>query len=200
MDHQFRTEKLQLKHGVHPTQVQLQQQGLKPRLGQQDEGRLARPAQELEGHGSKRKKKVVKPRSRARTFLKTLAWAENAQDQASTLASPAYLQDPRQEDAPRADRRRGRDLRGLQVLRPLLSSTPADRGGRGGRSAAGSAGKLEAARQRRRAPEGDRGRARTRRRTASEPPLEVLRRLPGGRSATCGVSPGQSRRRRETAV
>ncbi len=80
-DHQFRTEKLQLKHGVHPAQLQQQAQ----KAGQPGQGRPK---------GSKdsgqRKQKQVKTRTSA-AILETTAWAETAQASVLKVLAPAYL-------------------------------------------------------------------------------------------------------------
>jgi hypothetical protein len=89
LDHQFRTEKQQLKYGVHPTQVELQQQGLKPRSVKTKVGTPGRPPGTKDS--GPRKQKQVKPRSRA-TFLQTLSWAENAQAKIGQLTAPVYLE------------------------------------------------------------------------------------------------------------
>lgn len=78
-DHEFRTEKLQLKHGVHPNQLQ---QGTPGQPGQ------GRPKQSKDS--GPRKQKTVSPRTSA-VFFQTMAWAENAQAKIGTLSSPAYL-------------------------------------------------------------------------------------------------------------
>lgn len=75
-DHQFRTEKLQLKHGVHPAQVA------------QSPQQPGRPKQAKDG--KKRKQKTVTPRTSAQ-FFQTFAWAENAQARIGQLASVPYL-------------------------------------------------------------------------------------------------------------
>lgn len=81
MDHQYRTEKLQLKHGVHPTQ--LKPTPVKTGVSGQGRPKNAKDSQ-------KRKQKTVKPRTSA-AFFSTMAWAENAQAQIMQLAAPAYL-------------------------------------------------------------------------------------------------------------
>lgn len=83
-DHQFRTDKTLLKHGAHPNQVQMQQQGTKPK-GQPGQGR---PKQSKDA--TKRKQKKVVPRTSA-TFFQTMAWAENAQAKIGQFAGPYYL-------------------------------------------------------------------------------------------------------------
>lgn len=77
-DHQFRTEKLQLKHGAHPNQQE-------KAPGQPGQGRPKNAKD-----SQKRKQKVVKPRTSAKLF-QTMAWAENAQAQLEQLAKPALL-------------------------------------------------------------------------------------------------------------
>lgn len=83
-DHQFRTEKLQLKHGVHPLQQPAAPGAAKPK-GQPGQGRPKNAKD-----GEKRKQKVVKPRTSA-VFFQTMAWAENALGTIGALAAPAYL-------------------------------------------------------------------------------------------------------------
>lgn len=81
MDHQFRTERLQLKHGVHPSQMR----PTPVKTGVPGQGRP-----KLSKDRVKRKQKVVKPRTSA-AFFRTMAWAENAQQQILHVAGPAYL-------------------------------------------------------------------------------------------------------------
>lgn len=81
-DHQFRTEKLQLKHGAHPNQVQ--PDGAKPK-GQPGQGRPKNASDT-----QKRKQRTVKPRTSA-TFFQTMAWAENAQAKLGQIAGVGYL-------------------------------------------------------------------------------------------------------------
>jgi len=83
-DHQFRTEKMQLKHGVHPLQQPAAPGAAKPK-GTPGQGRPKNAKD-----GEKRKKKVVKPRTSA-VFFQTMAWAENAQATIGAIAAPGYL-------------------------------------------------------------------------------------------------------------
>jgi hypothetical protein len=83
-DHQFRTEKMQLKHGVHPNQLQMQQ----VKMGGVKTGAPGRPKNAKDS--GPRKKKVVQPRTSA-VFFETMAWAENAQSRIGEIAGAAYL-------------------------------------------------------------------------------------------------------------
>lgn len=78
-DHQFRTDKLQLKHGVHPNQLQT------PLKGVPGQGRP--PGKKDSGP---RKQKTVKPRTSA-DFVSALAWAQEAQAKIARTMSPVYL-------------------------------------------------------------------------------------------------------------
>lgn len=80
-DHQYRTERLQIKHGVHPNQIE-------NTLNKTKVGSPGRPKQAKDKH--KRKEKEIKPRTSA-SYLKTLAWTNDAQDKISTITSSAYL-------------------------------------------------------------------------------------------------------------
>jgi hypothetical protein len=99
-DHQFRMEKLQMKHGVHPAQQQQDGQpgagtppGGKPK-GQPGQGR---PTNSKDS--TKRKQKTVNPRKgapaqRARAsaeFMMDLTWAREAQRSISEVVHPAFL-------------------------------------------------------------------------------------------------------------
>lgn len=79
-DHQYRTERLQLKHGVHPNQMQ--QQGPTGVSGQ------GRP--KMSKDSGPRKQKTVKPRTSA-SFIEGLAWAEDAQARVAKMVTPAFL-------------------------------------------------------------------------------------------------------------
>jgi hypothetical protein len=81
-DHQYRTERLQLRHGVHPLQQPAQP------------GQPGRP-QGAKDSGPRKQKRVL-PRSKAdasdrAVFLDTLAWADRALADIGRLAAPAYL-------------------------------------------------------------------------------------------------------------
>jgi hypothetical protein len=75
-DHEFRMERLQLRHGVHPAQV-AQQPGQPGRpTGRKDSG--------------PRKQKRVTPRASA-VFMQTLAWAEQAMAGIGKVTAPLLL-------------------------------------------------------------------------------------------------------------
>jgi hypothetical protein len=82
MEHQYRTEKLQLKHGVHPNQ--LDQQGQSQR-GQPQQGR-PRNSKDTQ----KRKRRTFKVRTKA-ALLEAFSWAEDAMRTIAEVTGPAYL-------------------------------------------------------------------------------------------------------------
>jgi hypothetical protein len=84
-DHQFRTEKLQLKHGVHPAQVALNTPTPGTKKGQPGQGRPKNS-----NDTKPRKQKRVTPRTSA-SFFEATAWASNAQAKILQVLGPAYL-------------------------------------------------------------------------------------------------------------
>lgn len=79
-DHQFRTERLQLRHGVHPNQ--LQQGPVKKGMPGQGRPKQARDQE---------KRKERNPKIRTHAFVRDVAWAESAQATITRLTLPAYL-------------------------------------------------------------------------------------------------------------
>jgi hypothetical protein len=78
-DHQIRTEKLHIKHGIHPNQL-----AALPK-GESGEGR---PKNSKDS--KKRKQKTVNPRTSAE-FLDKFAWAESTQTKINLVTSKAFL-------------------------------------------------------------------------------------------------------------
>lgn len=81
MDHDYRTQKLQLKHGVHPNQLPQNPKGVSGQgrpVGKKDNG--------------PRKQKEVKPRSRAAAhFVANRAYAAKAQRALADILHPVFL-------------------------------------------------------------------------------------------------------------
>ncbi len=81
-DHEFRMDKLHLKHGVHP--AQMQNQAVKTGVPGQ-----GRPKQSKDT--KKRKQRDVKPRTSAE-FIQNLSVAENSLAKIAEIVTPFYLQ------------------------------------------------------------------------------------------------------------
>src|SRR6185437_4525305 len=121
LDHQYRTDKLQMKHGVHPLQQAANGPPNTPGVVNKVKvGSPGRPTGVKDGEP--RKQRTPKPRTSAE-FMEIRTWAENAQAKLTSIFSPAYLASQGKNTLRELTDVEADDLEDLK-LRVLASLTP----------------------------------------------------------------------------